>query len=74
MEKSNKTQRTQRTLRLPADLQSEIEDAAALAGRSANEEIIHRLRAYAQAVRLEDIAKENGEIKRMLQRLIDLQR
>lgn len=74
MEKSNKTQRTQRTLRLPADLQSEIEDAAALAGRSANEEIIHRLRAYAQAVRLEDIAKENAEIKRMLQRLIDLQR
>lgn len=74
MEKSNKTQRTQKTLRLPADLQSEIEDAAALAGRSANEEIIHRLRAYAQAVRLEDIAKENGEIKRMLQRLIDLQR
>lgn len=73
MEKLNKNRRTQRTLRLPADLQGEIEDAAALAGRSANEEIVYRLRAYAQNVTLADITKQNAELKRMLQLLIDQQ-
>jgi uncharacterized protein (DUF1778 family) len=73
MEKLNKTKRTQRTLRLPPDLQEEIERAAALAGCSANEEIVHRLRAYAQAVVLSDIAKQNAELKRMVQQLIDRQ-
>lgn len=73
MEKLNKTKRTQKTLRLPPDLQLEIEEAAAVAGRSANEEIIHRLREYAQAVTLGDIARQNAELKRMLQVLIDRQ-
>ena len=73
MENLNKTKRTQKTLRLPPDLQREIEEAAAMAGRSANEEIIHRLREYAQAVTLHDIARQNAEMKRMLQVLIDRQ-
>jgi uncharacterized protein (DUF1778 family) len=73
MDKSNKAKRTQRTLRLPADLQEEIDMAAAVAGRSANEEIVMRLRAYAQAATLTDIAKQNAELKRMLQQLIDRQ-
>jgi uncharacterized protein (DUF1778 family) len=71
MEKPNKPTRTQRTLRLPPDLQQEIDEAAARAGRSANEEIIRRLRTYAQLVTLDDIAKQNAELKRMVQQLID---
>lgn len=71
MENPNKPKRTQKTLRLPPDLQQEIEDAAALAGRSANEEIVRRLRAFTQAATLADIAKQNAELKRMLQQLID---
>jgi uncharacterized protein (DUF1778 family) len=73
MEKLNKTKRTQKTLRLPPDLQREIEEAAAMAGHSANEEIIHRLREHAQAVTLGDIARQNAELKRMIQQLIDRQ-
>jgi cell fate (sporulation/competence/biofilm development) regulator YlbF (YheA/YmcA/DUF963 family) len=71
MEESNKPKRTQKTLRLPPDVQQDIEEAAAKAGHSANEEIVRRLRAYAQAVTLKDIVKQNAELKRMLQRLID---
>jgi uncharacterized protein (DUF1778 family) len=73
MDNANKPKRSQRTLRLPPDLQKEIDEAAALAGRSANEEIVRRLRAYAQAASLSDIAKQNAELKRMLQQLIDRQ-
>lgn len=69
----NKDQRTKRTLRLPPDLDNEITEAAAAAGRSANEEIIHRLQAYAESVALSDIAKQNVELKRMVQQLIDRQ-
>jgi uncharacterized protein (DUF1778 family) len=73
MSTSSKEQRTKKTLRLPPDLQDEINEAAAAAGRSANEEIIHRLRAHAESVALSDIAKQNAELKRMLQQLIDRQ-
>lgn len=73
MSKLNRVPRTKKTLRLPPDLQGEIETAAAAAGRSANDEIIHRLRAYAESVTLGEIAKQNGELKRMIQQLIDRQ-
>lgn len=59
------------SLRLPVDVHAEIQQAAALAGRSMNDEIIHRLRAYALAVSLADIAQQNAELKRMVQQLID---
>lgn len=71
MEKQRKTERTQRTLRLPPDLDAEVEEAAAKAGRSMNDEIVVRLRAYAQAASLTDIAQQNAELKRMVQQLID---
>jgi uncharacterized protein (DUF1778 family) len=73
MENSSKSKRSQRTLRLPPDLQKEIDEAAALAGHSANEEIVRRLRAFAQSASLADIIKQNAELRRMLQQLIDRQ-
>lgn len=59
------------SLRLPVDVHAEVQEAAALAGRSMNDEIVHRLQAYAQATTLNDIAQQNAELKRMLQQLID---
>lgn len=73
MDEPNKPKRTQKTLRLPPDVQQDIEEAAAKAGHSANEEIVRRLRAYAQVVTLKDIAKQNADLKRMVQQLIDRQ-
>lgn len=71
MEKRRKLERTQRTLRLPPDLDAEVERAAAMAGRSMNDEIVFRLRAYAQAASLTDLAQQTAEVKRMVQQLID---
>jgi predicted HicB family RNase H-like nuclease len=71
MEKRHKTERTQRTLRLPPDLDAEVEEAAARAGRSMNDEIVFRLRAYTQATTLSKVAQQNAELKRMVQQLID---
>lgn len=73
MSNQDQTNRTKKTLRLPSDLQHEIESAAAQAGHSANEEIIRRLRAYTMTITLNDIAKQNAELKRMVQQLIDRQ-
>lgn len=63
--------RTKKTLRLPSDLQQEIERAAAEAGRSANEEIVYRLRAYSQGAAIAEVVKQNAELKKMIQILID---
>lgn len=61
------------SLRLPVDLHAEVQETSALAGRSMNDEIIYRLRAYRQATTLNDIAQQNAELKKMLQKLIDRQ-
>lgn len=73
MEKQNKTKRVETTLRLPLELHDELKRAGAQVGHSINEEIIHRCRSHAQAVALEEIMKQNAELKRMLQILIDRQ-
>jgi len=73
MEKQGKTRAGTTTVRLPPDLHAEIKEAAARAGHSMNDEIILRLRAYAPSIALSDIAKQNAELKRMLQLLIDRQ-
>lgn len=73
MENANKTKRIETTLRLPPDLHEELRRAGALVGHSVNEEILHRCRAHAQAIGLEEIMKQNAELKRMVQILIDRQ-
>jgi predicted HicB family RNase H-like nuclease len=71
MEKTGKTRVGTTTVRLPPALHAEIKEAAAQAGISMNDEIIHRLQGYEQAVTLVSIAQQNAELKRMVQRLID---
>jgi predicted HicB family RNase H-like nuclease len=71
MEKPNKPKRIETTLRLPPELHDELVTAGAKAGRSANEEIIHRCKAHAQAVALDEIVRQNAELRRMVQVLID---
>jgi hypothetical protein len=72
MEKKDKNKKPPTTtVRLPPDLHTEVKEAAAKAGRSMNDEIIIRLQAHSQALALGDIAQQNIELQRMVQRLID---
>jgi hypothetical protein len=72
MEKKEKTKKPPTTtVRLPPDLHAEVKQAAAQAAHSMNDEIILRLQAHSQALALGDIAQQNVELQRMLQRLID---
>jgi HAMP domain-containing protein len=61
------------TVRLPADLHSEIKESAAKEDRSMNDEIILRLRLYPIAAQLDEIEQQNAELKRMVQQLINRQ-
>jgi hypothetical protein len=71
MENKPKTRLPPTTVRLPADLHKEVKETAAKAGHSMNDEIILRLQAYAESLALSDIAQQNTELQRMVQRLID---
>jgi predicted HicB family RNase H-like nuclease len=71
MEKQGKTKPGTTTVRLPPALHAAIKEAAAKAGHSMNDEIILRLDSYARAMELGDIAQQNMELQRMVQRLID---
>lgn len=71
MEKIGKTKKPTTTVRLPPALHTEIKEAAAVAGHSMNDEIILRLQAHSQSLALSDIAQQNTELQRMVQRLID---
>ena len=69
MEKKRKTP-PGTTVRLPEPLYEEVKEAAARSGHYMNDEIILRLRLYPIAKRLDEIERQNCELKRMVQQLI----
>jgi hypothetical protein len=68
-----KTKYPKTTVRLPAPLREEIDQAAALADHSMNDEIILRLKLHPIGKRLERLEQDNAELRRMVQQLIDRQ-
>jgi predicted transcriptional regulator len=59
------------TIRLPSELHAELKETAERSGRSMNEEIIARLAIAPNEITLRDIARQNGQIMLMVQRLVD---
>lgn len=59
------------TIRLPAELHSEIKETAKAAGHAMNIEIIARLTSYPKGTTLNDIAKQNSKTHEMVQQIID---
>lgn len=57
----------QSAVRMPRALREEIKDAAKRNGRAMNAEILYRL----QASPLEDIKRQNEELKKMIREVLD---
>lgn len=58
-------------LRVPRPLHEALHEAAAKSGWSMNDEILARLQAPSLDARLEQIAKQNVELKTMLRKVLD---
>lgn len=58
-------------LRLPRDLHKEIKEAAEYNGRSMNAEIIARLDSKPKGTTLDDLARQNKDLRALVQRIIE---
>lgn len=61
----------QTAVRLPHGLRDEIRESAETNGRSMNAEIIARLQSVPASDRIDKLAKEQREIKKMLLEILD---
>ena len=61
----------QSAVRIPRDLHAELQDAAERNGRSMNAEIIARLQVSAVEMGINELAKQNSEIKAMVREILD---
>lgn len=74
MEKKKPTQKKPTTtVRLPPPLHEDVKEGAIRSAHSMNDEIILRLRLQPIETRLSNLEQQSAEIKRMLQKLIDMQ-
>lgn len=58
-------------LRVPRDLHEELHEAATRGGWGLNDEILIRLQASTRDAKLDQLAKQNAELKAMLRKVLD---
>lgn len=67
VQKQAQSEYVQSAVRMPKSLRSELQEAAMRNGRTMNAEILARL----QASPLEDIKRQNDDLKKMLREVLD---